>query len=323
MHQLAITFFIIIAGISSGAAIRHWTRRRHERLHAAIPRIRKRLQKISLLGFFSVAFFLAIWNLSFKEMALIALPVIGTSIYLIGGLLGYLVAVTGGSNRRQRGTLLCCGAMTNTGALGGLIVYVFLGEIGFGLLMLYKLFEDAIYYGIMFPLAKYFSQAPSATIDIGGSLKGIVTDPLIVVSLLALGGGALFNLGDIPRPEFLGVVSAVCVPVGTTLLLISIGLGLEVGNLRHHLTAGVKIAAIKFLCLPLVALLCAWLLGLAAIADELPLQVVLIASSMPVGFNGIVVSSIYDLDLDLANTCWLVSTGLLVIVLPWLFYLVQ
>ena len=47
----------------------------------------------------------------------------------------------------------------------------------------------------------------------------------------------------------------------------------------------------------------------------------MIASSMPVAFNAVVVTSIYDLDLELANSCWLITTGSLLLVLPWLYFL--
>jgi len=50
---------------------------------------------------------------------------------------------------------------------------------------------------------------------------------------------------------------------------------------------------------------------------------VLILSSMPVAFNALIPPSIYDLDLDLANSCWFVTTALLVFVLPALLVIIQ
>jgi predicted permease len=50
----------------------------------------------------------------------------------------------------------------------------------------------------------------------------------------------------------------------------------------------------------------------------LPLKVVIILSSMPVAFNALIPPSIYDLDLDLANSCWFFTTALLIITLPML-----
>jgi hypothetical protein len=44
---------------------------------------------------------------------------------------------------------------------------------------------------------------------------------------------------------------------------------------------------------------------------------------MPVAFNALIPPSIYDLDLDLANSCWFFTTSLLVVVLPLLFLIVS
>jgi hypothetical protein len=49
----------------------------------------------------------------------------------------------------------------------------------------------------------------------------------------------------------------------------------------------------------------------------------MILSSMPVAFNALIPPSIYDLDLDLANSCLLITMALLVIVLPVLLFVVQ
>jgi len=42
-----------------------------------------------------------------------------------------------------------------------------------------------------------------------------------------------------------------------------------------------------------------------------------------VAFNALIPPSIYDLDLDLANSCWFVTTALLAIVLPALLFVTQ
>jgi predicted permease len=44
---------------------------------------------------------------------------------------------------------------------------------------------------------------------------------------------------------------------------------------------------------------------------------------MPVAFNALIPPSIYNLDLDLANSCWFFTTASLVVVLPLLLMLVN
>jgi predicted permease len=92
-------------------------------------------------------------------------------------------------------------------------------------------------------------------------------------------------------------------------------------SVRNHLVEGAAMFLIKFLILPLVAGSAAYLLGFHEMQGGLPMKIVLIASSMPVAFNAVVVTSIYDLDLELANACWLITTVSLLLVLPWLYFL--
>ena len=59
---------------------------------------------------------------------------------------------------------------------------------------------------------------------------------------------------------------------------------------------------------------------LNGIAGGLPLKAVLVLSSMPVAFNALVPPSLYGLDLDLANSCFLVSVLGLAALLPALHF---
>jgi hypothetical protein len=74
---------------------------------------------------------------------------------------------------------------------------------------------------------------------------------------------------------------------------------------------------------PIFGCTLAYLFNLHLIGDGLVFKVVLILTSMPVAFTALVAASIYDLDLDMANSCWLVSTLALIVVLPWLYFLLS
>jgi len=93
-------------------------------------------------------------------------------------------------------------------------------------------------------------------------------------------------------------------------------------RVRGYLRESAAVAAIKFALVPILATALAHSAGLGTVEDGLPLKVVLILSSMPVAFNALIPPSIYDLDLDLANSCWLVTTALLIVVLPIQLWLV-
>jgi predicted permease len=107
------------------------------------------------------------------------------------------------------------------------------------------------------------------------------------------------------------------------MLLVSVGLSLRFRRVGDYLRESAAVAAIKFAAVPALASTLAWSLGFGNIDGGLPLKVVLILSSMPVAFNALIPPSIYDLDLDLANSCWFVTTALLAFVLPALLIVIQ
>lgn len=128
--------------------------------------------------------------------------------------------------------------------------------------------------------------------------------------------GAVLNLGGFERPAVYGTLNSVFVPLGTVMLLTSIGLAMRFRRVRDYLKESAAIAFIKFALVPVLASSAAYSIGFGKIDGGLPLKVVVILSSMPVAFNALIPPSIYDLDLDLANSCWFVTTSLLIIVLP-------
>ena len=93
------------------------------------------------------------------------------------------------------------------------------------------------------------------------------------------------------------------------------------GLIRDYIKECVSVSIIKFALEPVSITSLAYLIGFGKIDGGLPLKVVIILSSMPVAFNALIPPSIYDLDLDLANSCWFFPTALLVVVLPALFSL--
>jgi len=180
---------------------------------------------------------------------------------------------------------------------------------------MYRLFEAIIYYTIWFPIAKSFSPHVQQEAKTGKLLK-IIADPFVLVAIASLLIGIILNTSGIPRPAFYSSLNTIAVPLSSMILLISIGMAMKFGKIKAYIKPAVIISGIKFLLVPFVATGTAFLLGLGNIDDGLPLKVILILASMPVGFSALVPPSIYDLDLDLANAGWMVTTAFLVVVLP-------
>ena len=185
------------------------------------------------------------------------------------------------------------------------------------------MFEDTLYFGAGFPAARFFGTGEGSDQSLATRLRTVASDRFVQTALLAVTAGLVLNMTDIARPGFLSRVNAWLIPGGTFFLLVSIGLGMHLGRMRPYLKEGMLVAMVKFLLVPPLMTSLAFLLGLGGIDGGLPLKVVLIQSSMPVAFSALIPASLYDLDLDLANTCWLVTTAALVLVLPWLAFLLE
>lgn len=323
MEKLFFSLGLILSGLTLGYAIQVMERTGVLTVTISIGSLRKILQKIGLLFFFPISFLAAVWVVSFDDMRVAFLPLIGVCVLMAGGVLGFVLAHLMKKSSKQTGVLLCCGSFTNIGAIGGLVCFVFLGEAGFALIALYKMFEEIVYYTIGFPLARYYSGVSDQQISFGKRITDVLADPFVFTALSAFFIGLLLNISTISRPAIFDAVTVFSVPAGTFILLVSIGLGMRFSRTGAYLRESGSICLIKFTLLPVIACSLVYFLGLHQVADGLLLKVVLILSSMPVGFTALVAASIYDLDLDLANSCWLVSTGSLVIIVPWLYFLLS
>ena len=321
MNRLFFSLALICAGLALGYALQVLDRRGTFRLPLKIADFRKLLQKIALLFFMPISFAGAVWIVSFSDLRVALLPFIGLFALITGGTLGIGLARLLRSPASQTGVLFCCGSFTNIGAIGGLVCFMFLGESGFALVALYKMFEEITYYTVGFPIAKYYSGAGNRDEKFIARMLTILKDPFVIAVLSSFFIGLGLNLLNVERPYLFELATAVSIPVGTFILIVSIGLGMHFSSLADHLKECLGISMIKFLAVPACTCTVAYLSGLHHISDGLVFKVVLILSSMPVAFNALIAASIYDLDLDLANSCWLFTTGSLIITLPILYLL--
>jgi predicted permease len=322
MSKLIFSLAIILFGLALGYGIQILVNRKAIRLPIPLDRLRKLLQQTALLFMNPVAIVGALWVVNIESVRLAALPFNGLFAILAGGALALAAAKLLQLEPRKTGAMYGCGSFTNIGSIGALVCFIFLGEQGFALVPIYKIFEELSYYSIGFPIAKYYSRSEKTegTLE---RIKSLGKDPFILVALSSIVLGGLLNRAGVQRPEFFRTVVSTFVPLGTVLLLTSIGLALKLRRVRDYLKECVSVSIIKFVLVPVFASSLAYLIGFGNIEEGLPLKVVIILSSMPVAFNALIPPSIYDLDLDLANSCWFFTTSLLVVVLPLLFLIVN
>ncbi len=275
------------------------------------------------LGLNPVAIAGATWVAKLEDLNLIALPALCIAALALGGILAYGLSKIFGMNRKQTGSYIGCGAFTNIGALGALFCFMFLGEPGFALVPIYKLLEEFTYFAYVFPLAKSYSIDKVEKESLLHRAKIIFSDVLVSVSVASIGLGLILNMSGLQRPEFFATVNAIIIPIIVFLLLFSIGLGLQFSSVGRDIVPALSITAVKFTVVPLVITGLGFLAGLHKIDNGLPLKVVYILSAGPVGFISVIPPTLYDLDADLANSCWLVCNSLLIIQVPIILYIIN
>ena len=315
MSRLVFSLAVILSGMTAGYVVQILSREGLITLPLPLAELRKLLQKLGLLFFMPVAFTSAIWVIEVRDMRIAALPALGVAALLLGGAAAMIAARTMNLTRKQTGAFVPCGSFTNLGGIGGLVVFLFCGEEGFALVPLYKLFEGIVYFTTGFPLARAYATEPGKREPFEG-IKKVFTDVFLLTALTSVAVGGALNAAGVPRPEFFSGVTAVFIPIGTFVILTSIGMAMRFTSVRDYLKESLVVAGIKFIVIPVIICTAALLLGYGTIDNGLPLRVVIILSSMPVAFVALVPPSIYDLDVDLANACWLTTTLGLVVVLP-------
>ena len=155
--------------------------------------IRQILQKVALLVFNPVAILGATWVADIRNIKIAVLPFMGMTAIFSGGVLAFFIAKMLKLTSKQTGSYIVSGGFTNIGSLGALFCFLFLGEKGFALVPFYKLFEEAIYYAIGFPIAKSYSEDISQTQSFLHRLKNAVTDKFVVVAVSSIGIGLSLN----------------------------------------------------------------------------------------------------------------------------------
>lgn len=319
MERLLLTLGIIFASLSAGYASRHAVEA--GRLPWGVARMeaaRKKMQVLAVFVLIPLSAMLSLWGLPKPDPRLIALPFLGLAAWVLGGAIALVAARKLHLGRPQTGSLYCCGTFTNIGAVGGLTSLLFLGENSIALVALYRLCEEIYYFSVSFPIARWYSPENTET---KLSFRAFRLDPILCVIVSALGAGFVLNWAGVPRPEFCGPVASGAMIIATTLFLFAIGLSLRLSRLSCYLRPSLAVCAIKFAAVPLVIISLAAALGFGNMEGGLPLRVVAILSAMPVAMTALVPPTLFHLDVDLANACWIFSTLGLVAVLPLLMLL--
>jgi len=308
MNTIIFISLVIVLGFLTGQILKR-------QLHQHTDQIRTLTVFIAMRITIPLSVMLAIWQLDIQSWLFAWLPVIGTIFLLSGFLIGWLVSKFFKLKDIQHAVVAPAGSFTNMGAIGSFVVFVYLGESGFALVPLFKLFEEVIYFAFLFPYASKFSALPNL------KKRKIWQDPVLQTMFVALLLGATLNLTDMTRPDWFSSVTSVLIPTGTFSLMISIGLVFRFKAIFQHWRVALTLALCKQILLPVIVLGLIVLTGQAHFYDGLMLQVAVVLSAMPIAFLVILPAALYKLDQDLANSCWVMSSLAFLIMLPFFPFL--
>ncbi|MFC0471334.1 AEC family transporter [Halalkalibacter kiskunsagensis] len=313
---------IIILGLCIGKVIRWLVESQRLPASLGIGRILKLLVRFVLLGINPLILIGAFWIVDLSEFNLIYLPILGVTTIILGGLLGIAVGKLLKLNRAQTGSLFVSGAFVNLGSFGTLFCFLLFGEASLAFVALFRIFEEFVYYTVAFPIAKAFGTKQGEEDNRSVILK-ILKDPFIIVSFTAIVIGGCLNLSSLERPIFYGHLNQTLVPISTLLLLIPIGFSMNFKSVKGYLRESFFISAIKFVIVPGIITTMAFLFGMGEMHNGMVLGVILVLSAMPPAVSSLIPPQLFKLDVDLANSSWLLNTALLFIVLPILYFVVQ
>ncbi len=271
----------------------------------------KRLININLIFIEPLIAFWSILGLSLSE-EMIFLPAGALALVLSGFAVGFLFASASKMKGIRKSVSMISSSLANHGyTMGGFICYLFLGEQGLGLAVLFISYFMPYIFLFIFPYAKIASGKSEYR---GNIVKGFLLNfqnmPFyaIIVSLC-------LKLAGIKRPDINFPINELLM-ISIALYYFSLGLNFSFDGLRGTASANIFLVLIKFLIIPASVLM-----ALSGVnIDHSIKTIILIQSFMPAAIYSVAASILFDLDSKFASGLFVVNTIIFItIVLPAMF----
>lgn len=264
-------------------------------------RLRLVSSQFSLLFIIPFAVANSLWQMGDIDLELLVVPLLGLGVIGSGALTSILIGRFYSLTSQQFSGLLPVTSFYNLGALGALFAFVFFGEDGVALVAIFKLFEEAVYFGIIFPYCR------SKGLGSDGPSTRFWKNPVFIVSMSALIIGLILGAADIHRPEPLTQISQVLIPIGSLLLVFSAGLTFHMSGSQQWFRTAAVTAVMRIVIGVLFLTAMFWTFDLWAIGGGILFPLCVMLACMPCGFIGVLPARLYNLDTALANTAWLAT----------------
>ena len=209
-------------------------------------------------------------------------------------------------DRSTQGSFILAAMLGNTSFVGLAIAPILVGTQAVGLAVFYSVTQNIFgTYGLGVFLASYFGR-----LSVGNSWWIQIRDVLTVPSLWAFITGCVTHSIKLPSPIESGLQSSVGFVISGAFVLMGMRLA-QIQGWKSFQTA-VLPAILKVVVLPTLIGIVTTLCGLSG---EPRLAMVLM-SGMPTAFAGLILAEEYNLNRDLIASSIVVSTGLMLLMIP-------
>jgi predicted permease len=311
------TFLVIIIGTFSGYLCQKIIDKNNWFSPDSKKNLSVFLQKLGMLWLISITYIGSLWIFEIESLTeIFSLPFVGGISTVVGGYFAVIIAKYYKYNRIDIGSMFSCGYFANTVTLGGMICFFYLGEEGYALVPIFTFFMRLQYYGLGYPIAHMYADNTIIQKESFARLMEVIKDPFFYLGVGSVLIGLFLNLSNLQRPRIYASINEILIPLTTFILLFSVGLTFKLSRVSRYIKECLLISLVKFFIVPATILIIGLLFGYQHISDGLPLKVSIILSAMPVAFNSVIAANIYNLNIDLVNSCWIFTTFAVLLVLP-------
>jgi predicted permease len=314
LRDRLVSFLISQAVVWLPMALGHGLRRREW----PVERLAKPIHATCVIGLAPVIYVLGVWGLDRSNDAWWQVPLAYGLLSVVTTVIAGVVSLRMFRDRRAAATHFLSITISNIGyTLAGFLTILLLGQAAFPLNTVLMLPSSVFNFLIWLPLATLMAHGRERSL--AREYVRLIFSPVSMPLAGILVGMTLNFYGPPMGAAWKPALNALVFST-TALTMFGIGCRLRARQGLKFRRTTRWLSLIKFVACPAIAVALCWALGLHGMAAG----VVLIASAMPSGVMSIQFSTIQDLDVDLANAGFLLTTAtFMIVVLPFLILALQ
>lgn len=259
------------------------------------------LMVITMLGIYPLLALLSFWKIKLV-FDLMWLPVLGVVMQVIPGLCA-LARVNKYACSLDKGSYMMAAILSNTLTIGGLVVFILFGEIGFAYTQLTLLLNNVILFLFCFPLAQYYYNRHDHIAGAKFNWRKIILNRN-QIAILGVLAGVLLNYYEMARPDYFNLVFNLILHTSAWTALLPIGFSLDFSKIKQYLLSTLDLIGIKFIVTPLLL----YCISRLVIQDQIMIKTLIVLASTPTAIVAVLTVKIHNLNINLAMAAFMLTT---------------